>query len=101
MFIFRWLFGFLRLKFILCAIGLYFAWTTLGTFWTVLIAWALAAYGLYNWGPQKSGGHEVPLIGFATRGNPVSSVLVPVVLPLVWPWFVIAHLLHRDGGNHA
>ena len=95
---FRFLFGFLRLKFVLFAVALYFAWSTLGTVWTLLIAWALAAYALYHWGPKGEGKENGAMMGFATRGNPIMSVVVPLLLPMAWPWFVIAHMVDEGIG---
>jgi hypothetical protein len=86
----RFLFSFLRLKFIVYAVVLYFVLTTLGTVWTIFVAWALAAYMLFKWGPgdPKDGGQ--PWTIFATRGSVLASIGVPIMLPLVWPLAVFA-----------
>lgn len=92
---FRFLFSFLRLKFILYSIAIYFAWTTLGTGWTVLIAWALASYALFMWGPRGEGTKNGLMMHFATRGNPVMSLVAPIFLIVAWPWFIISHLMEQ------
>lgn len=96
---FRFLFSLAFLKFVLYAVAIYFAWTTLGTGWTVLFAWALASYALFTWGPKGEGHQNGLMMNFATRGNPGMALVAPILLIVAWPLFVIAHLADERGGT--
>jgi hypothetical protein len=86
---FRFIAGLFSFKLIAYAIALYFVWTTMGTGWTLLVAWLLAAFLLWKWGPDEPKDGSQPWTLWPTRGK-LFAIVAPLALCLMWPLSVLA-----------
>lgn len=81
-------------KFILVVLGIWLFLATLGTGWTLLIAYFAAAFALFKMGPADKQGAPASFTLMPTRGSPY-ALIAPLGLVLFFPLVVIAMLGKR------
>jgi len=93
----RFIFGlfavFFKVRFIVWMVGIWFVWSTMGTFWTIIIAYGLAVYALFMWGPADRDGMAAGFTLAPTKGSPY-ALIAPAALVCLFPLAIIGGMLN-------
>lgn len=89
----RFITGLLSLKIILLGVALWFVLSTMGTLWTVLIAYGLVVFALFKWGPDKETDNMTGFVFRPTRGR-AYALIAPLVVMFLFPLAIISAVTH-------